>query len=127
MRTSTTHDIKVSVNIFYKDQYSEPQNDKFFFAYRVTIENHSTRAVQLLSRRWQIFDSNNVMRKVEGEGVIGEQPVIAPGKSHEYVSWCPLETEIGRMHGTYLMESENGERFRVRIPDFDLIATYRMN
>ncbi len=85
------------------------------------------RAVQLLSRRWQIFDSNNVMRKVEGEGVIGEQPVIAPGKSHEYVSWCPLETEIGRMHGTYLMESEDGERFRVRIPDFDLIATYRMN
>lgn len=127
MRTSTTHDITVSVNIFYKDQYSEPQNDKYFFAYRVTIENKSTRAVQLLSRRWQIFDSNNVMRKVEGEGVIGEQPVIAPGKSHEYVSWCPLETEIGKMNGTYLMQSEEGDRFRVKIPEFDLIATYRMN
>lgn len=127
MSTQTTHDIKVSVNIFYKEQYSEPRNDKFFFAYRVTIENNSTKAVQLLSRRWQIFDSNNVMRKVEGEGVIGEQPVIAPGKSHEYVSWCPLKTEIGKMNGTYLMKSENGEKFRVQIPEFEMVATYRMN
>ena len=127
MSTQTSRDINVSVKIFYQDQYSRPENDEYFFAYRVTIENNSPSAVRLLSRRWQIFDSNNVMRKVEGEGVVGEQPVIAPGKSHEYVSWCPLKTEIGRMKGTYLMQSEHGERFRVPIPELELIATYRMN
>ena len=127
MNTQITHDIRVSVNIFYQDQYSQPQNDKFFFAYKVRIENNSAETVQLLSRRWQIFDSNNISRKVEGEGVVGEQPVLNPGDAHEYVSWCNLETEMGKMEGSYLMQKEDNRRFRVRIPEFHLIAAYRMN
>ena len=127
MNTQITHDIRVSVNIFYQEQYSQPQNDKFFFAYKVRIENNSAETVQLLSRRWQIFDSNNISRKVEGEGVVGEQPVLNPGDAHEYVSWCNLKTEMGKMEGSYLMKKEDNRRFRVRIPEFHLIAAYRMN
>ncbi len=127
MNTQITHDIRVSVNIFYQDQYSQPQNDKFFFAYKVRIENNSAETVQLLSRRWQIFDSNNISRKVEGEGVVGEQPVLNPGDAHEYVSWCNLKTEMGKMEGSYLMQKKDNRRFRVRIPEFHLIAAYRLN
>ena len=127
MITQTTHGISVSVDIFYRDQYSQPEDDKFFFAYKVRIENQSESTVQLLSRRWKIFDSNNVSRKVEGEGVVGEQPVLTPGQAHEYVSWCHLKTEIGKMEGTYLMQNDKENRFRVRIPEFDLIASYRLN
>lgn len=127
MTTQTTHDIRVSVDIFYQDQYSQPENDKFFFAYKVRIENNSDETVQLLSRRWQIFDSNNISRKVEGEGVVGEQPILHPGDAHEYVSWCHLKTEIGKMEGSYLMEKDDYQRFRVRIPAFNLVASCRMN
>jgi len=127
MTTQTTHGISVSVDIFYRHQCFLPEENKFFFAYKVRIENQSETTVQLLSRRWKIFDSNNLTRFKEGEGPVEEQPVLTPGQAHEYVSWCDLETEIGKMEGTYLMQNDKENRFRVRIPPFDLVASYRMN
>ena len=126
MSTQTTHDVKVSVEIFYQKNHTLPE-EKYFFAYRVHIENQSTVDIQIISRRWEIFDSSSDCRIVEGDGVMGKQPVIAPGQKHDYVSWCQLETEIGKMEGTYLIRNEHNDFFRVRIPEFHLIAPYRLN
>lgn len=98
------------------------------FAYRVSIENQSEQTIKLLRRHWYVFDSNGSTREVEGEGVVGLQPVIEPGKTHQYVSGSHLKTEIGKMHGTYLMERvTDGKRFKVNIPEFPLIAPFKMN
>lgn len=102
--SEVTYDIKVSVETFYQQQYSKPLNNEFFFAYRITIYNGGLHNVKLLRRHWFIFDSNSISREVEGEGVIGQQPILHPGESHQYVSGCNLRTEMGKMHGTYLME-----------------------
>lgn len=128
MATQITNGIKVSVETFYQPEYSKPKDGKFIFSYQITIENQSEYPVQLLRRHWQIFDSSGERREVEGEGVVGEQPIILPGGKHQYMSWCHLNTEIGRMRGTYLMERQlDNERFRVRIPDFQLFVPYRLN
>ena len=84
--------------------------------------------VKLLRRHWYIFDSCGITREVEGEGVVGLQPVIEPGKSHQYVSGSHLKTEMGRMHGTYLMERMvDGKQFYVNIPEFQLVAPFKLN
>jgi ApaG protein len=128
MATQITHGIKVSVEVFFQPEYSRPEKGRNVFSYRITIENQSSKTVQLLRRHWQIFDSIGQKREVEGEGVIGEQPIIAPGSTHQYTSWCPLLSDMGSMRGTYLMVSQDdGERFRVRIPEFMLIAPERQN
>ena len=128
METLTTKGIKVSVESFYQETQSRPLDRKYVFAYRITIENGSRYTVQLLRRHWHIVDSNDQRREVEGEGVIGQQPVLAPGESHQYVSWCPLTSEIGKMYGTYLMVRPEDQRtFDVRIPEFKLIAPFKLN
>lgn len=100
----------------------------YFFVYQVTIENHSPHTVQLLARHWIIWDSNGITHEVKGDGVIGEQPILAPGEMHEYTSFCPLTTELGRMHGTYRMKrNSDGLEFQVNIPQFDLVADFKMN
>ena len=84
--------------------------------------------MQLLRRHWYIYDSNGTVREVEGEGVVGLQPVIEPGEIHEYVSGCNLRTSIGKMTGTYLVERVvDGKQFQVQIPEFNMIAPYRLN
>lgn len=128
MTTKETLGIRVSVETFYQDKHSSPEHQRFVHAYRVTIRNESSQTVQLLRRHWFIRDSNNLLREVEGEGVIGEQPVIPPGEAHEYVSWTHLYTDIGKMYGHYTMQvMPQGELFEVRIPEFTLMVPVRFN
>ncbi len=128
MVTATTEGVKISVETVYQDEYSNPANSHYVFAYRINIENLSDYSIQLKRRQWFIFDSSGVQREVEGEGVIGLQPVIEPGESHSYVSGCNLTTDMGTMTGSYLMSRlvDNTE-FTVDIPKFSLIASYRLN
>ena len=128
MVTTITDGVKVSVETIYQPEYSNPANDHFMFAYKVNIENMGNYAVRLLARHWYIFDSNGAKREVEGEGVVGQQPVIEPGHSHEYVSGCNLKTDMGSMKGEYHMARlMDNTLFNVQIPEFYLIAPYRMN
>lgn len=128
MVTAITDGVKVSVETIYQPEYSNPANEHYMFAYRVEISNLSDFAVQLMRRQWFIFDSNSSHREVEGEGVVGVQPVIEPGETHVYVSGCNLKTDMGSMQGTYLMKRLMDEaEFDVDIPEFQLIAPYRLN
>jgi ApaG protein len=128
MVSKISEGVEVSVEIFYQSDYSKPLNQEFMFAYRVTIENHNTFSIKLLRRHWFIFDSNGEHKEVEGEGVIGIQPVLQPNENYQYVSGCNLKTEMGKMHGTYLMENQNNkERFYVKIPSFDMIVPFKNN
>ncbi|MGD1844889.1 MAG: Co2+/Mg2+ efflux protein ApaG [Salibacteraceae bacterium] len=128
MFTAVTAGIKISVKATYKPEYSDPRRNNYLFSYQIKIENMSDYTVKLLRRHWFIFDSNGEHRQVEGEGVIGEQPTLAPGDLYSYESACSLTTEIGKMHGTYLMQRklDNGQ-FRVRIPEFFMIVPHRLN
>lgn len=128
MVTTITDGVKVSVETQYQPEYSNPANDHYMFAYKIYIENLSNYTVQLMRRKWDIIDSNGTHRQVEGEGVVGEQPVIEPGKSHEYVSGCNLRTDMGRMKGGYQMvRTMDNAAFDVEIPEFFMEAPYRMN
>ena len=128
MVTQITEGVKVSVETVYQSEYSNPANEHFMFAYKVNIENLTDYSVQLLSRYWNIFDSNSSHREVEGEGVVGQQPVIEPGESHEYVSGCNLKTDMGSMKGEYTMRRLiDEEEFKVNIPEFQLISPYKLN
>jgi ApaG protein len=128
MQTAITRGVKVSVETFYQPDYSNPGLQEFMFAYRITISNESEHAIQLLRRHWFIVDAFGETKEVEGEGVVGQQPVIEPGFSYQYISGCNLRTEIGKMHGTYLMQRlRDGKMFYVAIPMFMLSATMKLN
>ena len=128
MVNTITDGVKVSVETIYQPEYSNPANDHFMFAYKINIENVGSYAVQLMRRHWEIFDSNGSKREVEGEGVVGQQPVIEPGKSHEYVSGCNLKTDMGSMKGEYqMLRLLDDVLFDVAIPEFYLIAPYKLN
>jgi ApaG protein len=123
-----TEGVQVSVETFYQEDYSNPLQGEYMFAYRVEIENYNSFPVQLHRRHWFIFDSNATRREVEGEGVVGVQPVILPGETYRYVSGCNLKTEMGRMVGTYVMENlDTREQFTVQIPSFEMIVPYKNN
>lgn len=123
-----TKGVKISVESFFQNDYSNARECKFIFTYKIFIENNNPYTVQLLRRHWYIFDSNGTYREVEGEGVIGQQPIIEPGDAHTYFSWSQLETEIGHMHGTYQMQNlEEGTLFDVEIPCFHLIVPGKLN
>lgn len=128
MVNTITDGVKVSIETLYQQEYSNPANEHFMFAYRVTIENMTDYAVQLMRRRWDIFDSNGTHREVEGEGVVGLQPVIDPGNHHGYVSGCNLKTEMGSMKGEYqMLRLLDNHEFDVKIPEFQLVAPYKLN
>ncbi|MEN9949685.1 MAG: hypothetical protein RLZZ557_2194 [Bacteroidota bacterium] len=128
MVSKITEGIRISVEQFYQPDYSNPLQQEFMFAYRVTIENNNSFPVQLLRRHWFIQDSNTEQREVEGEGVIGVQPVITPQSQYQYISGCNLKSEIGQMFGTYLMENvQTRERFKVKIPVFQMEAPSKRN
>ncbi len=128
MVTEITEGVKVTVLTEYQSEYSSPLQEHFVFTYKISIENCSEYTVQLLRRHWYIHDGNGILREVEGEGVVGVQPVLEPGEHHEYVSGCNLKTSIGKMYGTYLMERiVDGKHFKVRIPEFTMIVPYRLN
>lgn len=117
-----TGGITVRVSVSYLPEQSEPGRGRWFWAYHIRIENEGPLTVQLLTRHWIITDGRGARHTVEGEGVIGEQPMIAPGASFDYVSGCPLSTPTGNMQGIYHMLSEDGSAFDVTIPKFALIA-----
>ena len=117
-----TDGVTVRVSVSYLADQSEPGRGRWFWAYHIRIENASHRAVQLLSRHWVITDGRGARHSVEGEGVVGEQPVIAVGASYDYVSGCPLTTPTGAMQGSYRMVAEDGRTFEVAIPKFALTA-----
>jgi ApaG protein len=120
--TATTEGIRIIVRPVFLDGQSDALQRKFVFAYFIRIENNRSEPVQLMRRHWYIKHSTGRIEEVEGEGVIGKQPVIPPGNFHEYNSYCILETMEGSMEGTYLMQRENGELFRVTVPKFTLRA-----
>jgi ApaG protein len=128
MPTTTTQGVTVTVTTNYLPDYSSPSQEHFVFAYRIDIRNNSSYTVKLLRRHWFISDANGTVREVEGEGVVGRQPVLEPGESHQYMSGCNLKSGMGKMQGTYLMERlGNGDNFQVNIPEFTLMVPYRMN
>lgn len=126
MFEETTRDIRISVTPTFLDDQSEPKENRYLWAYHITIENKGREAVQLLTRHWHITDARGRVREVEGPGVIGQQPVIAPGKSHQYSSGVPLETPSGFMTGSYHMRSAGGEGFEVKIPLFALESPFEV-
>ncbi|MET3722634.1 Co2+/Mg2+ efflux protein ApaG [Sphingomonas trueperi] len=119
---ATTRGVVVRVSVSYLPEQSEPTRGRWFWAYHIRIENEGPVAVQLLTRHWIITDGRGLRHTVEGEGVVGEQPMIAPGASFDYVSGCPLSTPSGSMQGSYHMIDEDGDAFDVTIPRFSLIA-----
>ena len=128
MNSIISEGVEVSVETFYQPDYSNPINNEFMFAYRITIENHNSFSVKLHRRHWNIFDSNGSFREVEGEGVVGLQPVITAGEKYHYVSGCNLKTEMGKMSGTYEMENLfTKSYFQVNIPSFQLMVPFKNN
>ena len=125
MYESTTHAINVSVRPVYLEEQSSPAENRYVWAYHVRIENRGERTVQLRSRYWRITDARGRVHEVRGEGVVGEQPVLEPGKSYEYMSGTPLETPSGIMVGTYQMETESGDFVDVAIPAFSLDSPHQ--
>jgi ApaG protein len=124
---STTRGIRIQVSSYYDAERSSPQEDYYFFAYQVRISNVGGETAQLLSREWIITNANGEVQKVQGSGVVGEQPVLAPGESFEYTSFCPLNTSVGSMHGSYRMVSDRGESFDVEIAPFSLAVPNAVN
>ncbi len=118
----------MSVETYYQPDYSNPLSGEFMFAYRITIDNHNNFSVKLHRRHWHIVDSNGEYREVEGEGVVGVQPVLQPADRYQYVSGCNLRSEMGRMSGTYQMENIDDRKFfEVDIPAFEMIVPFKNN
>jgi ApaG protein len=120
MYRAVTRNIEVEVEPFYMPERSDPDENRYVWAYRVTIANRSDEWVQLLSRYWRITDEVGRVEEVQGPGVVGEQPELDPGDSYQYTSGCPLSTPSGVMVGHYTMRNTEGELFDVAIPAFSL-------
>ncbi len=128
MTTALTSGIMISVNCRYEEKFSNPKSGLFLFSYGIQIENKNPYPIKLLRRYWKITDSNTRQREVEGEGVIGEQPIINPGESYSYRSSCDFNTDMGKMSGYYTIQNrENDLVFNVEIPEFLLMVPYRSN
>ena len=112
--------IEISVKTLYVDGQSEPNDNRYVFAYTITITNHDQTPSQLLNRHWVITDAAGEVEEVRGAGVVGEQPRLAPGESFEYTSGAILKTPVGAMHGEYEFIDDNGQLFEVPIPAFSL-------
>lgn len=117
-----TAGITVRVAVNFLPEQSRIEAGKWFWVYHIRIENNSDRTVQLLTRHWRITDGNGEIDHVEGDGVVGEQPVLNPGRSHDYVSGCPLPTPFGSMEGFYTLRREDGDLLKAAIPFFPLAA-----
>jgi ApaG protein len=125
--TAVTRGIRVSVKSIYIAERSSPARGQYAFAYTVTIANEGRETAQLRTRHWIITDGDGNVHEVKGEGVVGAQPVLQPGQSFEYTSWCPLPTPHGSMHGSYQMLTADGEEFDAEIAPFSLAMPYSLN
>lgn len=118
----------ISVDTFYQEKYSAPVEGKYVHAYRITIENKSEFPIRLLKRSWKIMEGNGLVKKVKGEGVLGQQPIIKPSGTFQYISWASLQNNFGKMEGVYYMVNTiTEEQFSVKIPLFLLIAPDLLN
>jgi ApaG protein len=124
---ATTRGVQVTVTSQHVPERSNPEQGMWFFAYHITIENQGAQTVQLLTRHWIITDADGRIEEVRGPGVVGAQPVLAPGESFEYSSACPLRTPFGTMQGTYQMVGQDGEQFDAEIAAFALSVPYAVN
>ena len=122
-----TSGVKVQVVSKYIPEHTNPNIPRYFFAYWVTITNESDYTIKLLDRHWEITDANGKLEVVDGEGVIGKQPIIKSDASFQYNSFCPLETEFGMMMGHYQVKREDGHFLKVNIPKFHLISPFPIN
>jgi len=128
MVTEITQGVKVTVEVEYQSQYSSPSQHHYVFTYQVTIENNSAKTLQLVRRKWLINDAAFPIRTVEGEGVVGRQPILEPGQKHRYMSGCNLRSGIGKMHGTYEMEQlMDGQVITIQIPEFKMVVPFKLN
>ena len=124
MYTKTTNKISITVNPYFLEDQSEPDDQHYVWAYQVTINNLSKERVQLKNRYWKIIDSNGTKQEVKGEGVVGEQPILNPGEKFEYTSGTPLSTPSGFMEGHYEMQTIKGIKFEALIPQFSLDSPF---
>ena len=120
MSSAVTRGIRVTVKSQYIADRSAPRDGRFAFAYTVTIKNEGDHTAQLMTRHWIITDNEGGIQEVKGEGVVGAQPVLRPGESFEYTSWCVIPTSSGSMRGTYQMVGHEGSRFDAEIAPFRL-------
>jgi ApaG protein len=127
MSDTRTRGVRVQVKSAYIPDRSSPADGQYFFAYQVRISNEGSDTVQLVSREWIITDAEGNVERVKGPGVVGEQPVLEPGEAFEYTSFCPLQTPIGSMHGSYQMITAGGERFDALIAPFSLAVPTALN
>jgi ApaG protein len=128
MITAITKGVRVTVETEYMPEYSSPAQYHYVFTYRITIENVSEYAIQLMSRHWDISDAAYPRREIEGEGVVGKQPTLEPGEVHQYVSGCNLKSGIGVMSGFYTMKRIMDEKlFNVDIPAFTMVVPFKLN
>ena len=128
MEVAVTDGIKITVNTKFEDELSAKCKCLYYFSYLITIENNSTHEVQLVRRKWMIFDSIGDHLLVEGEGVVGQKPIIRPGESYSYESACKLRSSVGKMMGIYYMKQLDSEKeMCVKIPEFKLVTPFRLN
>jgi ApaG protein len=125
--TSVTNGIKVEVESRFIPERSSAPEGQFFFAYRVRISNEGNATAQLVSRHWIITNADGEVQEVRGPGVVGEQPVLQPGDTFEYTSFCPLTTAVGTMHGSYTMATPDGGTFEAEIAPFTLAVPHALN
>jgi ApaG protein len=122
MEDLAPYNIKVSVDTTYLESQSDKTDDRYVFAYTVTIQNNGDVPAKLLTRHWVITDSNGKIQEVRGDGVVGEQPHLKPGEGFQYTSGTMLETPVGTMHGSYQMQADDGTEFDAEIELFTLSA-----
>ncbi len=127
MSDNKPYDVKVSVKTTYIPEQSDPDADRYVFAYTITIHNEGSVAAKLLTRHWIINDANGNVQEVHGEGVVGEQPFLRPGESFQYTSGTVIETPVGSMHGSYQMLAEDGTPFDAQIPAFTLSLPHKLH
>lgn len=128
MVSCITNNVEVSVRTSYQEAASNPDDDVFVHFYQICITNYSDYAIQLKSRFWRIIESNGKLREVKGMGVVGEQPILEPGETHEYVSACKIDTELGKMFGKYnFIRVADRHRIVVGIPAFVLCYPVLLN
>ena len=127
MSDTTTRGIRIQVTSAYLPEQSAPRDDHYLFSYHVRVSNEGSETAQLISREWIITNAEGEVERVKGPGVVGEQPVLAPGNAFEYSSFCPLKTPVGTMNGSYQMVSAEGEQFDALIAPFTLAIPNSLN
>ena len=127
MSDTTTRGIRIQVKSTYLPERSSPRDCQYLFAYHIRISNVGSETAQLVSREWIITTADGEVERVKGPGVVGEQPVLTPGSSFEYTSYCPLKTSVGSMQGSYQMMTADGEKFEAQIAPFTLAAPHALH